>query len=230
MKPKGVLIDCGGTLLEEIFFDPQRGNEWLFAQAEYRPLNVTMDQVLDRAVMVTNKAAARREEFHIETPWSVQTRLIHEFFGLHFARSVEDLELGFWKESVGMRAFPGAFEALEELHRYDIPVGVVSNCIFGSHILQYELAKHGLAGNLRFVMVSAEYSVVKPSVLLFEIAAARLAREAEDIWFIGDRWDTDIIGARAAGMKPVWFQQKMARYGCISVEDWGGVLELFRCA
>jgi FMN phosphatase YigB (HAD superfamily) len=42
-------------------------------------------------------------------------------------------------------------------------------------------------------------------VLLFETAAAKLGIACKDIWFVGDRLDTDIAGAKAAGMKAVWF-------------------------
>jgi FMN phosphatase YigB (HAD superfamily) len=73
-------------------------------------------------------------------------------------------------------------------------------------VLRYELAKHGLADRLKFIVVSAEYSVRKPSVLLFETAAAKLGVPCKDIWFVGDRLDTDVAGAKAAGMKAVWFQ------------------------
>lgn len=55
-------------------------------------------------------------------------------------------------------------------------------------------------------MVSAEYAVRKPNALLFEAAAARLGLAPEDIWFVGDRLDTDIAGASAAHMKPVWLR------------------------
>ena len=54
-------------------------------------------------------------------------------------------------------------------------------------------------------MVSADYAVRKPNELLFEIAAARLGIEPRHIWFMGDRLDTDIAGATAAGMTAVWF-------------------------
>jgi FMN phosphatase YigB (HAD superfamily) len=42
-------------------------------------------------------------------------------------------------------------------------------------------------------------------VLLYETAAARLNVKAEDIWFVGDRLDTDVAGAKVAGMTAVWF-------------------------
>ena len=229
--PKGLLIDYGGTLVEEYSSDERAGNEWLFARAAYRPPGVTIDQVLDRARIVSNEIAARRDDFQIETPWAMSTRLIHEFFGIRFEDSMADLELGFWKASVKTRPIPGAFEALEELHRCKIPMGVVSNCSFGSHVLRYELAKHGLAEHLRFVMVSAEYSVRKPNVLLFETAAAKLGRKPEDIWFIGDRLETDIAGAKSACMTTVWFQPPpgaSSERADISVENWSEFLSRFR--
>ena len=93
---------------------------------------------------------------------------------------------------------------MNEFHRCGIPMGVVSKCSFGSEAILYELEKHGLAEHLEFVMVSAEYAVRKPNVLLFTTAAARLGLAPEEIWFVGDRLDTDIAGARAANMKAVW--------------------------
>lgn len=47
-------------------------------------------------------------------------------------------------------------------------------------------------------MVSAEYAVRKPNMFLFETAATRLGIAPEDIWFVRDRLDTDVIGAKTA--------------------------------
>ena len=55
-------------------------------------------------------------------------------------------------------------------------------------------------------MVTADYVVRKPSALLFETAAARLGVAPADTWFVGDRLDTDVAGARAAGMVAVWLR------------------------
>ena len=59
----------------------------------------------------------------------------------------------------------------------------------------------------RHVLVSSDYTVRKPNVLLYETAAARLNVRAADIWFVGDRLDTDVAGAKAAGMTSVWFNR-----------------------
>jgi HAD superfamily hydrolase (TIGR01509 family) len=206
LPPRGLLFDYGGTLVEEVRFDVRAGNEALLARAAHKPSHINLKHVLARADRVSMEIAARRDQFQLETPWPTLTRLIHDFLGIRFVEPLAELEMMFWKASVTTKPMNGAREALEQFHRSGLPTGVVSNSSFGQDVLRYELAKHGLADRLKFIVVSAEYSVRKPSVLLLETAAAKLGVPCKDIWFVGDGLDTDVAGAKAAGMKAVWFQ------------------------
>lgn len=205
--PRGLLFDYGGTLVEEVSVDLDAGTAWMLAHASERPAHVTLEQVIARAHIVTTDVAALRDRLYIEMAWPTLTRLIHDFFGIRFDTPWRDLELGFWTASVQTRAMPGAREALEQCHRAGLPMAVVSNTSFGEHVIRHELAKYGLTDRLAFVMVSSDYSVRKPNPLLLEVAAARLGVAARDIWFVGDRLDTDVAGAKAAGMTAVWFNR-----------------------
>ncbi|HEY1241569.1 MAG TPA: HAD family hydrolase [Bryobacteraceae bacterium] len=231
MAPKGILLDYGGTLVEETAFDARAGTEALLKLAAYTPPHLTLDLVLDRAQAVSKQVAERRDEFGIETPWPALTRLIYDFLGVRFERAPAELELAFWKASVTSAEMPGAREALNEFHRFGIPMGVVSNCSFGPEVIRYELEKHALADHLKFVMVSAEYAVRKPNALLFTTAAARLGVSPEEIWFVGDLPDIDVAGAKAAHMKPVWLRGKN-RADCgdayLVVDSWQDILHHFR--
>src|SRR5262245_47753683 len=153
MAPRGLLLDYGGTLVDEVGVDSRAGNEWLLSRASYRPGHVGLEDVLARAARVTREVAGRRDQIHIETPWSTLTRLIHEPLGVRFEAPMEELEMGFWKASVRTRPMPGARQALEQCHRWGLPIGVVSNTMFGEPVIRYELGKHGLADHLAFVMV-----------------------------------------------------------------------------
>ena len=223
-RPNGVLLDFGGTLVEEVGVDPRAGNEWLLSQASYRPPHATLDRVLDRATRVTKEVAARRDHVHLETPWPTLTRLIHDYFGTRFDLPMAELEMGFWKASVLTKPMPGAKQGLEQLRRSNIPVAVLSNTSFSEPVIRFELRKHGLADHLAFIAVSADYSVRKPNDLLFETAAARLGVAAGDIWFMGDRLDTDVAGAKTAGMTAVWLnptnRPDPTRSADITVSDW----------
>jgi putative hydrolase of the HAD superfamily len=205
--PGGFLFDYGGTLVEEISFDVRAGNEWLLSRATYRPPNLGIDDVLMRARRITSEVADRRDETHLETPWPAMTKLIFDFLGVRFDLPLSELEIGFWKASVRTKPMPGVRLALERFREWGIPLGVVSNTCFSEPVIQYELGKHGLAEYLDVVVVSAEYAVRKPNPVLFDTAAARLGKLARPIWFVGDRFDTDIAGGKAAGMTTAWFNR-----------------------
>jgi putative hydrolase of the HAD superfamily len=229
--PKGLLFDYGGTLVEEVSVDRRAGNEWLLAQAAYRPPQATLERVLERAGRVDREAAGLRDQAYLETAWPALSRLIHDFLGIRFDAPMAELELGFWRASVQAQPMPGARNALEHFHRANIPTAVLSNTSFSEAVIRYELGKHGLAEHLAFVMVSSDYAVRKPNVLLFETAAARLGVHPNDIWFMGDRVDTDVAGAKAAGMTAVWFARNpmdgpspAVDLVDLTVADWDGLV------
>jgi len=226
--PRGLLFDYGGTLVEEVSVDLRAGNEWLLAQAVYRPPQATLERVLERANRVAREAAGLRDRAYLETAWPALARLIHDFLGIRFAVPMAELEVGFWQASVQAKPMPGAQAALQQLHRSQMPMAVVSNTSFSEQVIRYELGKHGLAEHLAFVMASSDYAVRKPNVLLFETAAARLNVDTNDIWFMGDLLDTDITGAKAAGMTAVWFapnpMEDPSPAVDLTVADWDGLV------
>src|SRR4029453_4488858 len=60
------------------------------------------------------------------------------------------------------------------------------------------------------LVTSEEVGATKPDVRIFETALARLGIGAEDAVMIGDAWLTDIAGAKAAGIRRVWFKRRGA--------------------
>jgi FMN phosphatase YigB (HAD superfamily) len=232
-RPKAVLVDYGGTLVEELGYDPRAGVELMLSLAVVRPPHATLDAVLQRANRVTREVASRRTQFHVETPWPALTRLIYDYFGVEFGDPPSAFELDFWKATVTTRGMPGAGAALDVLHDHRVPVAVVSNSSFGPDVIAYELDKHGLAEHLAFVMVSADYAVRKPTRLLFETAAARIGVAPSDIWFVGDSLAADVTGARAAGMVAVWMKPRddaTPGDADLIAPDWSAVMEAFRAA
>jgi len=109
-------------------------------------------------------------------------------------------------------------------------MGVVSNTAFRSEIIRHELAKHGLAVHLSIIVASSEYGVRKPSALLFELAAARIGVSPADVWFVGDRLDMDVAGARAAGMTAVWLSSGDIERGAADhvVRTWAELVSIVR--
>lgn len=229
-RPKAFLIDYGGTLVEELAYDPRVGAGMMLSRAVVRPPQATLDAVHQRANRVTREVASRRMQYQIETPWPTLTRLIYDYFGVEFGEPLSALELDFWKATVTTRAMPGAAAALDAFHRHGVPIGVVSNSSFGPEIIHYELERHGLGDFISFVMVSADYAVRKPNRLLFETAAARIGAEPEDVWFIGDSLEADVVGATATGMTSVWLRPPGAATegsADLIAPDWSAIIAAF---
>ena len=202
-QPKGVLFDFGGTLVEESGLDLRAGNQWLLSRASRGPADLNLDAVLLRATAIGQQVVAQRESIHVEIPWPAILRLIYDHLGVEFDDAIPDLELGFWQASVTTGPVAGVAEALDALASAGIRMAVVSNTSFSARTLRSELEKHALAHHFQFIVTSAEYSIRKPNPLLFEVAARRLGVAPADLWFVGDRSDTDVAGANAAGMTSV---------------------------
>ena len=205
--PSGILFDYGGTLVEEVHFDVGVGVEFLLTHVTDRSRSLGVADVLPRVERVAREVSARRDAFQIEAPWPAVTRLVYEYFGVAFDQPLSELEIPFWDAAVTTRPMPGARPALGALEDVGIPLGVVSNSSFRGSVIRHELAKHDLDDPLAVVVASADYAMRKPNPLLFETAASLLEVPPGEIWFVGDRLDTDVAGATAAGMVSVWLRQ-----------------------
>lgn len=205
--PKGVLFDYGGTLVDEVRYDPDAGLDAVLAHATSPIVGERLRLVRARAARVAREVAGRREEHHVETPWVSMARLIHDAFGTSFRQPWAALELIFWNAAVTTEPAPGVREALDACRAAGITIAVLSNSSFGAPVITHELAKHGLDRFFAFVMVTADYAVRKPNPLVVDVAVARIGTPVADTWFIGDRLDTDVAGARAAGITTAWYSR-----------------------
>jgi putative hydrolase of the HAD superfamily len=229
-RPRALLFDFGETLVKEVSYDNRAATELLLTHAVNRPASLSLDTILERADRITKEVAARRDQSAVETPWPALTRLTYDLYGIEFDQPVEDLELPFWNATAVTAPMPGVADALTEFERDGLPMGVISNSAFRSDVIRAEIDKHSLGRFMSVMIASAEYAVRKPNPLLFEIGAARLGVPAKDIWYIGDRRDTDIAGARSAGMTSVLYgaSSRSGPEPDITAPTWADVLSAYR--
>jgi pyrimidine 5'-nucleotidase len=98
--------------------------------------------------------------------------------------------------------------ALLQLVRARARVGVVSNNLREE---QEDKLRHcGLAPFVDALVVSGDTGVAKPDPRIFAIALERLGAAAPAAVMLGDSWEADVAGARAAGIRAVWFNRRGA--------------------
>jgi putative hydrolase of the HAD superfamily len=106
---------------------------------------------------------------------------------------------------------PGTYDMLARLAgRYRL--GLVSNFTHPPAVEQI-LARVGLERFFDEIIISGRLGVRKPHPAIFSELSRLLVLVAEEIVFVGDELQSDIIGAQKAGMRTVWmtYRQRLER-------------------
>ena len=200
-RPAGVLLDLGDTLFVEESYDLVGGIEGaLLADPVSWPRARAAEAARDLAASIERVHRTNRAEFRMRD-WVVANV---------DADDPEPVELSLWKRIPSLSPMPDADRALDFLAEEGIAVAVISNAIFGSHVLKFALEQHGLGKGCQFVISSADLGVRKPDPAIFEEGIARIGLPASDCWYVGDSFVNDVEGAHRVGMTPVWFNRSDA--------------------
>ena len=194
-----VLLDALGTLLEL-----ERPWPHLVRELGQRGTHITAEQA--REAMRAEMAFYRSEHHRGDAPGGLASlrRACADVVLAHLGPAgaearIEDVEAALLA-AVRFRAYPDAAPALEALRADGAQLVVVSNWDVSLHLV---LERTGLAGLLDGAISSAEAGAAKPEPAIFAQALALVDGSAADACMVGDSVETDIAGARAAGVAPV---------------------------
>lgn len=194
-----VFLDAGGVLL---FPNWTRIEAALAAQG----VRVTADQIAraeprarkeldDRQTIGTTTDASRGWLFfdlileHAGVPRSSQTSAaLTQLHAYHQANNLWEL------------VPDGVRPALTALRHHGLTLVVVSNA---NGTLRAHMDRIGLSALVDIVIDSQDEGVEKPDPRLFQIALERAGARPESTIHVGDIYQVDVVGARAAGVRPV---------------------------
>lgn len=118
------------------------------------------------------------------------------------------------------------------LQQKQIRTGVISNISYSGDALTKRLNRLLPENNFEFIIASSDYIFRKPNKRIFQLALEKADLQAEDVWYIGDQYQCDVVGAKEAGMFPIWytaaidFKQDMEQ-DCMKVSSWKELEYLF---
>jgi len=95
---------------------------------------------------------------------------------------------------------PNLIRTLQTLKQAGLKLAVVSNTFVASSSLDKQLKQVGILDFFDFTLYSYQLDFRKPDPRIFEIAARKIGEKPQNILFVGDRIDNDIIPAMKAGM------------------------------
>lgn len=118
---------------------------------------------------------------------------------------------------VASQPVAGAVELLTRLKHAGALVVIVTNNVVAEQRLK--LARCGLADLVDALVTSEEVGVSKPDPRIFTVALDRARAAPTDAVMLGDAWATDIEGALASGIRPVWLNRFDRARPIASVEE-----------
>jgi HAD superfamily hydrolase (TIGR01509 family) len=116
------------------------------------------------------------------------------------------------------RTMPGTRAALDRLRAAGLRLGVVSN---SDGRVEEALTAAGIRDRFDVILDSALVGVEKPDPAIFRAALTALGVAPEEALHVGDLYDVDVVGARAAGIEAILLVPAAAAPGpeCRRVES-----------
>jgi len=97
--------------------------------------------------------------------------------------------------------FPETVPVLHQLHgRYKL--AIITNGFAETH--EKKIARLELARFFDTIILAGELELVKPDPSVFRHAMEAAQASADESVMVGDRYERDILGAHAAGMRAIW--------------------------
>lgn len=207
--PKMILFDYGQTLVNERKFDGVKGTEAVLKYATKNKYNRTAEEVMKAANSINKEVGRfdplRRHLFEVEVPSHMFTSYLYESQGIEVSLSSNEIDKVFWSAAAPGIPTDGIQEFLSFIKDQGIRSGVISNITYCKEALEERIATTIPNHEFEFIIATSEYMFRKPNKRIFGLALEKADLSPEDVWFVGDQYECDIVGATNAGIFPVWY-------------------------
>jgi REG-2-like HAD superfamily hydrolase len=204
MMPKAVLFDAGNTL---IWLD----HPFIVQTLREHGVETTMEALMEAEYGAKLKLdeLARNGKLDDRTRGKAFFAEIFRHVGVDegaFAAVAQRLFARHAEKNLWGNVRERTVETLEELRRRGYRLGVISNA---DGRAEQALDAAGLGLHFELVIDSGLVGVDKPDPRIFHLALDRLGVDPHDAVYVGDIYEIDVQGARAAGMRailidPLW--------------------------
>ncbi|UCD56455.1 MAG: HAD-IA family hydrolase [Candidatus Hydrogenedentota bacterium] len=111
----------------------------------------------------------------------------------------------FFGDPSAWELYPDTLKSLEKLKSNDFSLAIVSNW---NSSLEKIVNGLDIAGYFDFALASAEAGWKKPSPKIFQLALEHAGAEPSRVVHIGDTYQTDVLGARKAGIRAIMLDRR----------------------
>ena len=215
-----VFLDYGGTLG---FGNESPAELWQTFLRELAGLEVALPETQQAWGKADAHFRSQSTAYHGPSDefWLDYNRFILQELGIDSGeqqRLAHSIQAAFQQHKWSSSLFPETREALHELRRQNYRIGVISN---NTDRFPQELAEQQLADFFESITYSGELGLEKPDPAIFHLAMQRMGSGGNDAVHVGDSYEKDVVGARAAGITPILIDRE-GRYpeaDCLRITD-----------
>lgn len=207
--PKMILFDYGQTLVNQREFNGLRGTAEVMKYAVNNKHNYTAEDVQAAADAINDELCrydSTKNHLHqVEVPNCMFAPYLYESMGIELSLSNKDRDQVFWDAASPGLPTEGILDFLDYLNKHSIRTGVISNITYCGEAVKDRIDSVVAGHNFEFIIATSEYMFRKPNKRIFQLALEKADLNPEDVWYIGDNYECDVVGARNAGIFPVWY-------------------------
>lgn len=210
-KPKLVLFDFGGTLIEDGEFQLYDGADALRLAAD-NPETTTTQTMCDLWRSMEQRLICREKTeagFVLEVQLSAILRNIFALTGLRYSISLAECEIIFDRFNSERNPTPHMVQLLEELDANGIRAAVISNTVLSGEAMATAINDQLPNNKMEFILTSADYLFCKPASDMFAAAAKMAGVEPKECWYLGDSFGPDVEGGHSVGMLPILYKNEI---------------------
>lgn len=234
-KPKMIMFDYGQTLVNEQLFDGVKGTEAVLRYATKNKYNKSAEEVQAYANRLNQELGRfdpeKRHLFQVEVPNHMFTKYLYESQGIEISLASEEIDSVFWDAAAPGKPTEGITEFLAFIKNLQIRTGVISNISYCGNAVSKRIKNCIPDHDFEFIIATSEYMYRKPNKRIFELALEKSGLKPEEVWYIGDQYQCDIVGAKEAGLFPVWYIGAIdlkyePKDDILTIKDWKELAEL----
>lgn len=211
IKAKVIVFDLFDTLIHDIEFNFISGLLYLYENILLEGTDKA--EFLNYAGTYWKDFYDKRNENNSELPFEEELLDFKNKYGFKVNWPIEEIQYNCVLNMNSTELFYDTISTLEKLKSLGIPVYLLSNSIFKKNVMQKFINQYDLEKYFVSIYFSADYKVRKPHKDFFQIVLDEIKKDnsnirIEEVSFIGDNYNADILGSKNFGFTPVFLNRK----------------------
>lgn len=230
---KVILFDLYDTILKETSFDFYAGIVYLYNT--FFSKACSLKKFTDYSETFLSLYEKRKIDYSEICLIKDEIPLLFDKFEVPLTESLDEIEYNVMNQMQKVTLIDEVQYSLDILKELGTKMYILSNSIFTSKAANKLLNDFGIINYFDKLYSSADYGIRKPSCRFYQMAIEEVLTDSpevriEDILYVGNDYETDIIGATSVGLSTVWYNVNHLSnehdIDTISIDNFKKILEI----